>query len=125
MKPYLITYKFYYDGRLIRTRTCTQLCEPPGEDTEYSGTDFEDLWDLTCKWDYLIPLERHENKKGKRYLDLYDQFKGITPQNCKPWKFVISSQETTISMNRLMQFDTESVIQYLKERGMTACPILK
>lgn len=125
MKPYLVTYKFYYDGELLSNRAHTQLRETPYE-AEYSGTDFEGLWDLTNKWSIEIPLNMWEFKKGKRFLQHYDWcFKKVTPTNCKPWKFVISSQETTISMDRLMRFDTEKVIQYLKERGMTACPILK
>lgn len=125
MKAYLITYKFYYDGECKRTHTNTILCESPGEDTEYSGTDLEGLRDLKYKFGYLIPLDTYETKKGKRCMYLYGELKNITLKNCKPWKFTITSQETTISMERLMQFNAEDVIQYLKERGMTACPILK
>lgn len=126
MKPYLITSEFYYDGKLRRTRTTTQLCESPNEDIEDFGSDFESLWDFRCKTGYYFTsLDMYENKKGKRSLCFDGELKNITPKNCKPWKFVVSSKETSISMERLMQFDTESVIQYLKERGMTACPILK
>lgn len=125
MKPYLVTYKFYYDGELLREGNYRQLREAPYEE-EYSGTDFEGLWNLTNKYSIEIPLGMWEFKKGKRFLQYYGwMFKQITPKNCKPWKFVITSKEITISMERLMQFDTEDVIQYLKERGMTACPILK
>ena len=125
MKPYLVTYKFYYDGECRRTRTNTILCESPGEDTEYSGTDFEGLWDLTYEWEYLIPIDTYITKKNKRHMYIYGELKNITPKNCKPWKFTITYQDTTISMERLMQFDSEKVIQYLKERGITTCPILK
>lgn len=125
MKPYLVTYSFYYDDELQSSHTYTRLRESPYEE-EYTGTDFEGLCDLTYKWQAMIPFNIWEFKKGKRFIQHYDWwFKNITPKNCKPWKFVITSEETTISMERLMQFDTESVIQYLKERGMTACPILK
>jgi hypothetical protein len=125
MKPYLITYKFYYGDELKRTRTNIQLCEKSYA-AEYSGIGFEGLWDLADEWQSMIPYEKLTTKKGKRSLWDYDKiFSRITEKNCKPWKFVISSKETTISMNHLMQFDSELVIQYLKERGMTACPILK
>ena len=41
------------------------------------------------------------------------------------YKFYISSEETKIQMRELMKFNTEDVIQYIKERGMTTCPIFK
>lgn len=125
MKPYLITHEFYYDGELKRMETNIQLLETSYE-AELSGTDFEGFWNLKSDWLSMVPYEMITTKKGKRCLWAYDEIFGIvTPKNCKPWKFVISSKETTISMERLMRFDTESVIKYLKERGMTACPILK
>jgi len=125
MKPYLVTYKFYYNGKCKSIRANTMLCESPGEGMEYSGADFEGLWNLSRKYAWLIPLYVCETKKGKKSLCIDGELNSITPKNCKPWKFVISIQETIISMERLMQFNTEDVIQYLKERGMTACPILK
>lgn len=125
MKAYLTTYKFYYDNKLMSIRCNTQLQESPYED-EISGTDFDGLWDLTSKWCAMIPLNMWEFKKGKRFLADYDYGlfgRNITPKNCKPWKFTITSEETTISMNRLMSFKSEDVIQYLKERGITTCPM--
>jgi hypothetical protein len=74
----------------------------------------------------MTPFASYEFKKGERFIQHYDWlFKKITPKNCKPWKLIISSEETTISMEYLMRFNTEDVIKYLKERGMTAYPILK
>ena len=125
MKAYLITYEFYYDEELLRSRSYTQLRETPYEE-ECVGTDFEDLWNLTNERSLDIPLNMWESKKGKRFLQHYEWWlKKITPENCKPWKFTITSEEISISMDHLMHFDTNKVIQYLKERGMTACPILK
>lgn len=125
MKAYLTTYKFYYDNKLISTRCNTQLRESPYED-EISGTDFDALWDLTCKYSCVIPWNRYEFKKGKRFIQDWDWlFKHISPKNCKSWKLTITSEETSISMRELMHFNSEDVIQYLKERGITACPILK
>ena len=125
MTPYLVTYTFYYDGELLSQRCCTKLREEPLKE-EYSGTDFEGLWDLTSQWSALIPFNMWEFKKGKRFLQYYDWlFKKVTPKNCKRWEFIITSQKTTITMNELMNYDSETAIKYLKERGMTACPILK
>lgn len=123
MKVYLVSYKFYYDGEMMSSRYSTQLREDPREE-EYSGTDFEGLWNLAHQWSSLIPLGRFEIKKGKRFLQHYDWFvKKITPKNCKPWKLTINSVETIISMEHLMEFNSENVIQYLKERGITTCPM--
>ena len=125
LKAYLVTYTFYYDGELMSQRCSTQIREAPYEE-EYSGTDFDGLWDLNNKWCAMTPFNAWEFKKDKKFLQHYDWlFKKITPKNCKPWKLTITSQETTISMNELMKYNTEKVIQYLKERGITTCPILK
>lgn len=123
LKPYLITYKFYYDGELYRENCHTVLLNEPQEE-EISGNDFDSLWDFTYKWPTMTPFNTWEFKKGEKFLQHYDWlFKKITPKNCKSWKFTITSAETTISMERLMKFKTEDVIQYLKERGITTCPM--
>lgn len=123
MKAYRVAYKFYYDGEMMSDHYFTQLREEPREE-EYSGTDFESLWNFTYEWPTMTPFNCWEFKKGKRFLQHYDWlFKKITPKNCKPWKFVISSRETHISMEELMKFNSEHVIQYLKERGITTCPM--
>ena len=125
IKAYLVTHTFYYDEELMSRRCITSLRETPYEE-EYSGTDFDGLWDLYHKWSALIPFNAWEFKKGKKFLQHYDWlFKKITPKNCKSWKFTVTSTETTISMNELMNYGAEKVIKYLKDRGMTACPILK
>lgn len=125
LKAYLVKYAFYYNGELLSERYSTKIREAPYEE-EYSGTDFDGLWDLYYEWAALIPFNAWELKKDKKFLQHYDWlFKKITQKNCKPWKFAITSQETTVSMRDLMNYNTDTVIQYLKDRGMTACPILK
>ena len=125
MKAYLITYSFYYDNQLQQSTCRTQLKESPIEE-EYSGADFDSLWGFLSEWRMMTPFVSYESKKGKRFIQHYGWLiKKITQKNCKPWKLVITSEETTISMRELMNYDTELVIKYFKERGMTACPILK
>lgn len=123
LKSYLITYKFYYNGELKNKYYSTKLIEEPYNE-EISGTDFEGLRDLVYKYGF-IPISMWEFRKGHKFLQFNDAlFARITPKNCKPYKLVITSEETTITMNELMKYDTEKVIQYLKERGMTICHIL-
>ena len=122
LKPYRITYKFYYDGELQHTSICTQLLEVPYEE-EISGNDFDGLCKFIHEHSSLTPFNIWEFKRTK-FIQHYDWlFKRITPKNCKPWKLVVASKETTISMDRLMSFNSELVIQYLKERGITVCPM--
>lgn len=125
LKAYLVSYTFYYDGEILSDRCSTQIRETPHEE-EHSGTDFDGLWDLTYGWAMMVPFNAWEFKKGKKFLQHPDWlFKKITPKNCRPWKLTITSQERTISMEELMKHSADQCIQYLKERGMTACPILK
>ena len=125
LKPYNVTYKFYYDGELCRESCHTALLNEPREE-EISGNDFDSLWDFTYKNPTMTPFNMWEFKRRGKFLQNCDWwFKKITPKNCKSWKLTITSTETTISMERLMNFKTELVIQYLKERGITTCPIMK
>ena len=39
------------------------------------------------------------------------------------FKMITTLQETTMTMDELWKQDSELVIQYLKERGITACPM--
>ncbi len=124
LKPYRVTYKFYYDGVRENTEHTILLLEEPME-TEYSGADFDSLWDFKCKYPSVIPWSRYERKKG-RALGRWDAlFCHIHEwkNDIKPWKVVITSEETAISMEELMRHNSDSVIQYLKERGITACPM--
>ena len=124
LKPYRVTYKFYYDGVHENTECDTLLLGEPME-VEYSGADFDSLWDFKCKYPYVIPWLRCERKKG-RALGHWDAFFCRVHEwknDIKPWKVVVTSEETAISMEELMHHNADSVIQYLKERGITTCPM--
>jgi hypothetical protein len=124
LKPYTIIYKFFYNNKIIQSHICTKLLNEPHEEVNHYGADFEGLWKLANEKPVFIPIFTFETKKGKRYMQFWDAiFSRITEKNCKPWRFVISCYETTLSMDELMKFETEDVIQYLKERGMNTCPL--
>jgi hypothetical protein len=124
LKPYKVTYKFYYDGMLENTAYATLLLEEPIH-TEDSGTDFDGLWNFKCMFSSLIPWSRYERKKGRAFGRWDALFCHVHEwkNDIKPWKVVITSKETTITMEELMRHNTEDVIQYLKERGITTCPM--
>lgn len=125
LKPYNVTYKFYYDGACENIEHATLLLEEP-MNTEISGTDFDTLWNLKCNgYSCIINWGRYERKKGRAFGRWDALFCHVHEwkNDIKPWKIVITSEETTVSMERLMKFKTEDVIQYLKERGIATCPM--
>ena len=125
LKPYNVFYEFYYDGVCENTESHTLLLEEPLNE-EISGTDFDTLWNLRCKKGYfVINWARYERKKGRAFGRWDALFCHVHEwkNDIKPWKIVVTSEETTVSMKRLMEFKTEDVLQYLKERGITTCPI--
>ena len=125
MNAYLVEQKFYYSGELQKTSFDIILSEYPVAE-ELSGEDFESLWNFCYEYPMATYFDMWEFKPGKRFIQHCNAIiRRVTPKNCKPWRYVVSSRETTISMKDLMKFDSEKVIKYLKERGMTSCPIMK
>lgn len=124
LKPYRITHKFYYDGKFETSDSYTTLLEEP-IDKEIAGDDFDSLWKLKLEYPWLIPWARYERKKGRAFgrWDALFCHAREWKNDIKPWKIIVTSEETTVSMERLMKFKTEDVIQYLKERGITTCPM--
>lgn len=124
LKPYNVTYKFYYDGVRENTECHTYLLEEPRNE-EISGTDFDTLWNLRNEGYCVINWAQYERKKGRAFGRWDALFCHIHEwkNDIKLWKIVVTSEETTVSMERLMKFKTEDVIQYLKERGITTCPM--
>lgn len=67
--------------------------------------------------------------KKRRYVTFQDWFENITYKyidNGEPFSYHISVcyVETSMSMDRLFELDSEKVIQYLKERGINTCPMM-
>ena len=124
LKPYNVIYKFYYDGVRENAESHTMLLEEP-LNKEISGTDFDTLWKLKDEGYWVIDWAQCERKKGRAFGRWDALFCHVHEwkNDIKPWKIVITSEETTVSMERLMKFKTEDVIQYLKERGITTCPM--
>lgn len=126
LKSYKVICKFYYDEKFENSDSYTMLLEEP-INKEISGTDFNTLWNLRLEHPWLIPWGLYERKKG-RAMGRFDALFCHVHEwknDVKPYKIVFKSEEITITMQELMRYDTEKVIQYLKERGITTCPILK
>lgn len=120
-----MTYKFYYGRQLQGYQSHVQLLESPDTHDEIYGITFEGLLSIKKQYGSVVPLNIRVSKQGEQYLQFQDAlFSRITAKNCKPWKLIIRSEETDVSMKELMWFDSQEVIQYLKERGITTCPMV-
>lgn len=127
IKPYVTTYKFYYNNKLKRSVRFTELLEESlSKDETISGISFESLCELKEKCNLFLRLIEKKNKNNEIFLAFDDVlFLRITSKNCKPWRLEIKSTETEVTMKELFWFKSEKVIQYLKERGIASCPIIK
>lgn len=125
MKVCLTNYTFFYGnkvcGQCVNKRLCDEL--PPTE--SFSETDFDGLWNLKRKYAAAIPFIDYEYKNKKHLQSSDSLFRKITEKNVKPWELVIRHSEISVSMEELMTFDSEDVVKYLRERGITTCPIVK
>jgi len=68
--------------------------------------------------------------KKRRYVMFQDWVRDISYKyidNGEPFSYYISVcyVEAPMTMNRLFELNSEKVIQYLKERGMNTCPMIK
>lgn len=129
IKPYLVTYKFFYNEELRYHECFTELLEEGVEKhTVISGTsvDFKKLCALKENYNSILPLHAGILKNGESFLQFNDDlFSRITSKNCRPWKLSIDVIGTTLTIKELFRYDSEKVIQYLKERGITMCLTIK
>lgn len=124
MDVYRITQDFYYDNELKSSHSFSTITDSPLNKV-IKGSDYEGLYKLKQDCPLSVPLQIY-TIRGKQFMQFYDAlFSIITPKNCKSWKLEISSRKTDISMRELMSYNSDDVIKYLKERGITICPILK
>lgn len=85
---------------------------------------FDELLEQSNDWSYWDDGIYRDNKGWlkKRPVVCYDLngTKYIDENNFLPAEIVITYKEATISMERLMEQPADLVIQYMKQRGMSA-----
>ena len=134
MNAYRMTLIWYYGGEQIKETRRIVLCEEEAI-TEYKTytelySKVKELDDCGIVYDDKIPFEWKRGKffnKNKYYMLVND---GIYT-----YKYKLEDDETltleidyepyAISMEQLMYQPAEQVIIYLKERGITTCPMTK
>lgn len=121
--------KFYYqDGKRIIS-IWNDIVLRDESDTQIKVTPidtFEDLLKETSNWNYWN-YTMHQTKitKGlfKRQTVVsysFDNSEYISEDDFEPGEFIVCYKEARISMKQLMEQPADLVIQYMKERGMSA-----
>ena len=135
MNAYRMTLIWYYGGEQIKETRRIVLCEEEEAITEYKTytklySKVKELDDCGIVYDEKIPFRWKRGKffnKNKYYMLVDD---GIYTDKYKleddeTLTLEIDYEPYAISMEQLMRQPTEQVIIYLKERGITTCPITK
>lgn len=142
LKAYISTYVFTVNGKEFNRKQSAPYLEeekPNKITTEkiLSGHDFESLYsclEMAKKLNdsFIFGCHTKDPKKKKIYFDNGDNYTGIfgttIKNNGRPveWSVTEITKEIEVSMERLFQIsNSEKVIQYLKERGLTVCPMTK
>ena len=121
--------KFYYqDGkRRISIWNDIVLRDESDAQTKVTPIDtFEDLLKETLNWNYWN-YTMHQTKITKGLFKhqtvvsySFDNSKYISEDDFEPGEFIVCYKEARISMKQLMDEPADLVIQYMKERGMSA-----
>lgn len=121
--------KFYYQDGKRKISIWNDIVLRDESDTQIKVTPintFEDLLKETSNWSYWN-YTMHQTKitKGlfKRQTVVsysFDNSEYISENDFEPGEFVVCYKEARISMKQLMDEPADLVIQYMKERGMSA-----
>lgn len=128
MNTYLRTSKFTIDGVLTKVESWYVLIDDSKANKEIkvlgNGKTFESLWSfMTTSGDgILIPgnawLRAFWSKK--RRIEFFTKTKTWVDDGIeREWELSIIDEPAEVSMERLYKFDSEKVVKYLVERGLT------
>ena len=135
LKAYSVSYKFSINGQTIHIKSDTQLLEENAiikEENFLQGKDFNSLCtaleNKNLHWIFNFShIGKSFFKKEPRVYFFHDfGYIRYRSNEIQEWKVIKTIRDCNISMQELFDMrDSEKVIQYLKERGISACPILK
>lgn len=135
LKYYFVSYKTYRNGFQIPQHRFHSYSRVILNEKEAINKGIEITWENVDKFcqefghEIEFYLSRTEKGRKIKYTDFnvfkphtYPDIEGKDKKLCL--RFEINFEERTPSMNDLMSYyDSDKVIQYLKERGITTCPI--
>lgn len=135
IKAYYITYELIVEGTIVnRDQVGPTLFEEEKETSiiEHKGETLESFLEFASEGHFYIPYYRTGKTlfKKQNYISFNDDWNPtITFKGCDKalnWKVITETRETDISLEQLFKIrDSEKVIQYLKERGLSVCPMVK
>ena len=121
--------KFYYQDDKRRISIWNDIVLRDESNTQIKVTPidtFEDLLKETSNWNYWNDT-MHQTKITKGFFKRqtvvsysFDNSNYISEDNFEPGEFIFCYKEVKISMKQLMEEPADLVIQYMKERGMSA-----
>lgn len=132
MDSYLKKIKLFVNDEIYdRVSFCVLKEKEEVEDSEYICNKWEDIPNFEQRWHSSVGIASDETKKGLKVycgdgfsygMKTFKSWK----DNCPSLKVTVTFEPTSVTMAELMKFDSEKVIKYLKERGITsvACPLI-
>ena len=134
MNAYTRVMEFVIDGKVVRDYSWTILADDKEAKTEVTidgcGRTFDSLWEYCGQPGKClnVPCNRWESAlwSKKRRIEFFPNIKTwIDNGTEREWEVRYIDVLDTISMDALLQKDADKVIQYFKDRGLTACPLMK
>ena len=130
MKTYLQTIALTIDNKVVYINQTKQLLteeEKEEKILETVGSSFDTLWNEIKKTGWYLGANFHQNPlTKKRSMQFTDVF--LWKERKQPnldWKITRRYQEISMTLEEMASFPVDSIIQYLKERGIDALPIKK
>lgn len=126
MNTYLRTETFEIDGVIARENNWVVLLDDTDAWTETyvsgEGCTFDSLWDYMDRHGLSVPANRWYRAfwSKKRRIEFFTKTKTWVDNGTeRQWKETYIDKPYKISMERLLQFDADSVAQYLNERNLS------
>lgn len=131
MEFYSIIYSTYHKGHRINWHCGLELLEGEPKNKTYEIT-WENLNEIYTKFGTLIDFNVWNLKKGRKVSFFLDKPFSLKEweKDVKEWKesdlnitFEIKYEKKNMTLEQILKWpDSNKVIQYLKERGLTICP---
>ena len=130
MNTYLTIIEVKVDGKVIKTHEWEVLEDENDviltRTVRASGNTFASFWGFIEEQPLTVPAYRFKRTlfSKKRKIEFSDSIENYVKDwvdngTTREWEVAVWEQPYKVSMEKLMKFDSEKVIQYLKERNLT------
>ena len=132
LKTYNNIYKFFWDGECVLTNISSMFIQDElglKPKQIIKGNTFNELCELYMEWPGVIPYSLWSFKKDARIISFFTgvhipDIKEKNPKHMKDFVFTIETKENRASIQKILEYgDSEKAIEYLKQHGMSVCPM--